>query len=475
MTDTILYYLSPMKGMWLTRLRLKGKYVFDLLTSDRIRTSALQAIPFWAASLLTGLIAVGYTKLFGYAETLLQSVLHWHAWTIFLLTPFCFLLAWLCIQLFAPAARGSGIPQVMAAIDLATPKYESKLGRLLSLRILVTKIASSLLMVLGGGAIGREGPTIQIAGSVFSLVHRLIPNSWPRLSKQNFILTGAAAGLAAAFNTPLGGVVFAMEELARIHIRFFRTPLFSAVIIAGLTAQAFLGPYLYLGYPDVRNLPFRIFVGVAITAILAGMLGGLMCKLTLKLMAWKKHFSPAKIVVFILMAGLVIAGCSFFFNSEILGSGKDLMNSVLFTKEKYSTWDTVLMRTLGPVFCFNVGAAGGVFAPSLAAGASVGSYISGLFHLLDGEANILILSGMVGFLTGVTRTPFTSAILVLEMTDRHSVIFHLMVAALLSNIAALLVDKHSFYEQLKKTYVEEVIESKDESAPPLPPVVADPL
>jgi H+/Cl- antiporter ClcA len=115
------------------------------------------------------------------------------------------------------------------------------------------------------------------------------------------------------------------------------------------------------------------------------------------------------------------------------------------------------MRTLGPVICFNTGAAGGVFAPSLAAGASVGSYIAGFFELLGGNANILILSGMVGFLTGVTRTPFTSAILVLEMTDRHSVIFHLMVAALLSNIAALLIDKHSFYEQLKKNYVEEAI------------------
>jgi H+/Cl- antiporter ClcA len=65
---------------------------------------------------------------------------------------------------------------------------------------------------------------------------------------------------------------------------------------------------------------------------------------------------------------------------------------------------------------------------------------------------------MVGFLTGVTRTPFTSAILVLEMTDRHSVIFHLMLAALVSNIAALLVDKHSLYEKLKKGYVDEVLQ-----------------
>src|SRR3954463_14061888 len=147
------------------------------------------------------------------------------------------------------------------------------------------------MMVLGGGAIGREGPTIQIAGSIFRTVNKWIPASWPKLSKQSFILTGAAAGLAAAFNTPLGGVVFAMEELAKIHIRFFRTALFSAVIIAGLTAQGFLGPYLYLGYPDVEGLSFFIFLSVAITAVVAGILGSLMCKAILKLMEWKKKFS----------------------------------------------------------------------------------------------------------------------------------------------------------------------------------------
>ena len=133
------------------------------------------------------------------------------------------------------------------------------------------------------------------------------------------------------------------------------------------------------------------------------------------------------------------------------------MNTKLFTETKYSSWHTPLLRIIGPIISFNTGAAGGVFAPALAAGASIGSYLAGWFHLLGPNANILILSGMVGFLTGVTRTPFTSAILVLEMTDRHSVIFHLMLAALVSNIAALIIDKHSFYEQLKKGYVEEII------------------
>ncbi|MBD0298415.1 MAG: chloride channel protein, partial [Flavisolibacter sp.] len=421
------------------------------------KTNILQAIPFWIASLLTGLVAVGYTKLFSYAENMLHAIVHWHQWVLFIITPLCFFLAWYVVRLFAPNAKGSGIPQVMAAIELATPKHHNKIDMLLGFRILLTKISSSLLMVMGGGAIGREGPTIQIAGSIFRIINRWVPASWPRLSTQSFILTGAAAGLAAAFNTPLGGVVFAMEELARIHIRFFRTALFSAVIIAGLTAQGLLGPYLYLGYPDVHNLKSSIFFGVAATAIIAGFCGSLMCKVILKVMKWKQPFKRIENIFFVLSAGLVIASVAYFLNDDILGSGKDLMNTVLFTDQKNSSWHTVLMRMAGPVICFNTGAAGGVFAPSLAAGASIGAFIAGLFHILGSNANIIILAGMVGFLTGVTRTPFTSAILVLEMTDRHSVIFHLLVAALLSNIAALAIDRFSFYEQLKKRYVEETL------------------
>ena len=438
------------------KIRRTAKLLLDRSGTESIRINILQAFPFWVASLITGLIAVGYSNLFVYTEDLLRNIMRWHDWSIFFIAPVCFFLAWLIIQVFAPNARGSGIPQVMAAIDLAGEGNDQKLSRLLSFRIIITKIASSLMMALGGGAIGREGPTIQIAGSVFRLVNKWIPKSWPRLSSQSFILTGAAAGLAAAFNTPLGGVVFAVEELASIHIKFFRTALFSAVIIAGLTAQAFLGSYLYLGYPDVKGLKFSIFIGVAVTAILSGMLGGLMSKIILRLMKWTRMFPKWKIILFILFAGFTIACLAYFFNDEVIGSGKDLMNKTLFTNQKTVAWHTVVMRIVGPVISFNTGAAGGIFAPSLAAGAAVGGFVSDLFHFAGANANILILSGMVGFLTGVTRTPFTSAILVLEMTDRHSVIFHLLLAAMLSNIAALIMDKHSLYEQLKKNYLDDM-------------------
>lgn len=445
-----------MENNWLNRLRQQGKFIFDVITNDKLKNNVLYAIPFWFASLLTGLIAVGYTKLFGYSEEFLHYLLGIHRWFIFILAPLCFCLASYITFIFAPNAKGSGIPQVMAAIDLSGTNRNKKIGKLLSTRIIIVKIISSIVMLIGGGAIGREGPTIQIAGAVFRQVNKWIPASWPKLSNKSFILTGAAAGLAAAFNTPLGGIVFAIEELAKIHISLFRTALFSAVIIAGLTAQGFLGPYLYLGYPNVQGLRTAIFIGVAAAAILSGICGALMSKLILKMMKFKRNFDATKTVLFIIALALIVACISYFIDDHILGSGKDLMNTVLFTDNKTIHWYTVVFRMLGPALAFNTGAAGGIFSPALAAGAAVGALLAEVFHVIGANANILILSGMVGFLTGVTRTPFTSAILVLEMTDRHSVIFHLMIAALIANIAALVIDEHSLYEQLKEGYIQSV-------------------
>ena len=111
---------------------------------------------------------------------------------------------------------------------------------------------------------------------------------------------------------------------------------------------------------------------------------------------------------------------------------------------------------------FTTGAAGGIFAPALAAGASLGSVIAGWFELSAPDTNLLILSGMVAFLTGITRSPFTSAILVLEMTDRHSVIFYLILAGMTSGLFSILIDKHSFYDHLKIQYIHDVLHEEEQ-------------
>jgi len=444
-------------------IRKSLKNSFDNIRNEQLKHNLLQAIPFWIGSVITGFFAVMYAQVFAWGEHLMNFIFDWHAWMIFIITPIGFVLSWWLVKEFAPNAKGSGIPQVMAAVELANPKEHRKIRNLLSLKIIFFKILSSVILVIGGGAVGREGPTIQIAGSVFRKVNEYLPEWWPKISKKNMIMTGAAAGLAAAFNTPLGGIVFAVEELSKTHINYFKTALFTAVIIAGLTAQTLAGSYLYLGYPKTNDVSLMVMFPIILVAATAGILASQLSVIMLKINSWKKKKlkTDKANIIFLVICALIIASIAYFINREILGSGKEIMERVLFTKDKHEDWYVPVLRMLGPALSFTSGGAGGIFAPALTAGASIGSVISGAIHLTPNETNVVVLAGMVAFLTGITRAPFTSAIIVLEMTDRHSLIFHLMLAGMVSSIASILVSRHSLYDVLKVNFLAEV-RAKDE-------------
>ncbi|WP_411812663.1 chloride channel protein [Chryseobacterium scophthalmum] len=442
----------------LVYIRKGLKKSFDNIRNEQLKHNLLQAIPFWIGSVITGFFAVMYAKIFAWGENLLHFILDWHDWMIFIIAPIGFVLSWWLVKEFAPNAKGSGIPQVMAAVELANPKEHRKIRSLLSIKIIVFKIISSVILVIGGGAVGREGPTIQIAGSIFRKVNEYLPEWWPKISKKNMIMTGAAAGLAAAFNTPLGGIVFAVEELSKTHINYFKTALFTAVIIAGLTAQTLAGSYLYLGYPKTNDVSLMVMFPIILVGGIAGILASQLSVTMLKISDWKKRKlkTDRSNVLFLVVCALVIAFISFFISREVLGSGKEIMERVLFTPDKHEDWYVPILRMLGPALSFTSGGAGGIFAPALTAGASIGSVISGIIHLTPNETNVVILAGMVAFLTGITRAPFTSAIIVLEMTDRHSLIFHLMLAGMVSSLFSILVSRHSLYDVLKMNFLAEI-------------------
>lgn len=452
------------------KIRKQLKHSFDSIRNERLKHNLLQALPFWAGSLLTGLVAVFYARIFARAEELSHQIFSYkifglHNGLLFLvITPACFVIArWVVIK-FAPFSRGSGIPQVIAGLELANPKHNSKVDKLLSIPVIIVKIISSIVMVIGGAIVGREGPTIQISGSIFRLINNWLPKWWPKISKHNMISAGAAAGLAAAFNTPLGGIVFAVEELTKTHISYFKTSLFTAVIIAGLTAQYFMGPYLYLGVPVITSSTGWVYAIILLVAAIAGLAGSAMSKAILAIFSWKKGLNKEhQHIMFAVLCGLVIAALGIFLGERTLWSGKEIMTTTLFTADKHVAWYIPIVRTVAPTLCFTTGGSGGVFAPALASGASIGALVSEWFHLTPGDTNLLILCGMVGFLTGVTRTPFTSAILVLEMTDRHNAIFFFMLAGMLASIVSVVVDKHSFYDHLKHQYIREL--TKETPAP----------
>lgn len=427
------------------------------------RQNLLNAFPYWVGASVTGIIAIIYAYLFLLAEAGSSFILGIADWAAFIVTPICFVVAWLLVKKYAPFSRGSGIPQVSAAIDLSTPKHYYLVDKLLSVRVIIVKIASSLIMVFGGGVVGREGPTIQIAGSVFKKINDMLPEWYPKVSKKNMIITGSAAGLAAAFNTPLGGIVFAIEELTKTHVSFFKSALLTGVIISGLTALHFLGPYLYLGFPNLDNLSGWVIFSVVLIGLISGLAGSGLGKLVLAILGklGKIRKNKGRLIV-VITFGLILATMAYFFNTYAIGSGKEIMQQTLFSDDKDLAWYVPLLRIAGTAISFTVGAAGGIFAPSLSAGASIGAVYSDLLNLSSPDTNLIILCGMVGFLTGMTRSPFTSSILVLEMTDSHNIIFYLMLTGLLSYVVSNLIDRHSIYDHLKIQYLKEIkVYSKD--------------
>lgn len=437
---------------------LLARYFNRLGINHQVKDSLLRSIPIWVASLVTGIVAVAYAKLFAEAEHAGMRLVVHSPLMVFIVAPATFVGGWYLVNRFAPLARGSGIPQVSAALDIAGTAYDRGIDKLLSLRVILVKIASSTLLAFGGGAIGREGPTIQISASVFYLVNSMKPYSWPSYSERVVVLTGSAAGLAAAFNTPLGGIVFAIEELSRLHFNSFRTTLLAAVIVAGFTAQSLLGPYLFLGYPRVGGAGFVLVAGVIAVALVAGIAGAFFSRMLFAAVQAVRQVRETRNQLLIaLMLGLTLACLAHLYSMKALGSGKETMVSILFGTGAEIENSTVIARLVGPMLSFVAGAAGGIFAPALSAGATIGAFLAPHFTATPEQVNILVLAGMVGFLTAITRSPFTAAVLVLEMTDRHSVIFFLMLAGLASYAAARLIGQHSLYEQLKPIYIHSTI------------------
>jgi len=405
------------------------------------------------AALIAGTAAVLYAEGFRYAANLSAHWFQKFPYWFLVFTPFCFLVGFWIVHFFSSEASGSGIPQVMAANEMDHGADTPKIHALLSLKTALVKVISSLFCILGGGAIGREGPTIQIAASIFHFVGKRFQRFWPqKLNHHALIVSGGAAGISAAFNTPLGGIVYAIEELASEHFNHFRMTVILAVIVAGLVAQAISGPYLYLGFPFLRGVTIAIIPSALLVGAVAGLGGAFFGKVLFALARWRRGISGFWRLSFITLGlGFAFAVLSLVLTRTTMGPGTALMEELLFRKGAVADFAEVGARFLGPLVSYLSGAAGGIFAPSLAAGAAIGSKLA--FLVGSEHANLLVLLGMIGFLTGVTRAPLTAFVLVLEMTDRHSAIFPMMLSALTAYGLARLVDSRSFYEHMKELYL----------------------
>lgn len=398
-------------------------------------------IPYLAVGIISSLVCIAYAELFHTFETWGRKFLSTHPYVFMGVAPLLLIVSFLLVQKLAPGASGSGIPQVMACVE----KSHKHLGfYFLSMRIIFVKVISSCLGILAGGAIGREGPSIHISGAIAHNLARAFKRMGLPFKYDQMLIAGAASGLAAAFNTPIGGIVYAIEELSHEHVRSFKDVLLLSVVISGFTAQVILGNYLFLGYPQITPYMRVSYISlICVLALLCGVLGSVFAILLSRIIVWRfsKPFKQQLIIVG--LVGVALVGSYILFGERSIFSGRKTIEYVLFTNEKLPLSE-VLMRFFGPALSSMTGIAGGIFAPSLSAGASIGGYLSQFFD--PSLRTIMGLSGMIAFLTGVTRCPITSFVLVLEMTDRHSAVLAMMLAAFFSSIGAHWMGAKSFYE-----------------------------
>lgn len=390
----------------------------------------------WAGAVLVALAAILFAKASVWSYQLFLRILDHGIWIPLILTPLVFGLLAQATEGRLRATRGSGIPQVIASLHIEDGGFRT---RMLSLPVAAGKMVLTLASLAVGASIGREGPTVHVGAALFYSIGRRFGFSDPKAASR-FILAGGAAGIAAAFNTPLAGVVFAIEELAGTFEHRFSGLLLTAVIIGGVVSLGVMGNYSYFGEVDA-SLPLgSAWLAVLLTGVGCGLLGGLFARLILLSrrgpLAQVGRLRARWPVLFAAGCGLSLAVLGVCTHNSIYGTGYDQARAIVQGTAAMPGQDFGIAKLLANVVSYWAGIPGGIFSPALAVGAGLGQNIA---HLLPGApAGAVVLLGMSAYLAGVTGSPLTSAVIAMELTDNQDMVIPIMAACLLARAAASL-------------------------------------
>ncbi len=417
-----------------------------LRVNRRARTEVVdirRRVAMVGGAVLLGLVALAFAAAGDRVQHLIFSISHLAWWLPLLVTPAVFASVVWATRRFFPEARGSGIPQIIAAGR--RPEAEAN-GPLVSLRTAFAKLGLTLTTLAAGGSVGREGPTVQVSAAIMVAVHRILK---VRITS-GVLIAGGAAGVAAAFNTPLAGIAFAIEELASAYEQRVAVLTMGAVMISGLVSLSIAGDYVYFGVMR-DTLPIRDVLLIApIAGIGGGLAGGLFARVVLaasgRSVGWAKRIAERP-VLFAAACGLAVAGVGVITNGATWGTGYDV-TKFLVEGEQGKLWffPAKLAAALASTLS---GAPGGIFAPSLAVGAGFGNLLTPIFP--DSPAGAVVMMGMVAYFVGVVRAPLTAVIILIEATAARGVILPLFATALIADWTSAQVSPTRLYHGLAKT------------------------
>ena len=360
---------------------------------------------------------------------------------------------WLTLK-FAPETQGSGIPQVKAAL--------ARVPVALNLRVAVVKLASTMLVLGSGIVLGRQGPTVQVGAALAAQLSQWVPTS-PDYRRQ-MIAAGAAAGLAAGFNAPIAGVLFVVEELLQdvsgLTLGTAILASFIGAVVSRLLGSQGLQFFSTLPTETVRltvqELPLLLLLGV-----LAGLLGGLFSRGVLASRFLYERFLPWSLPGRVAVAGL-LSGCAAMALPDMLRDNVGLRDWLV---EGHGTWHLTALAFVSRfglvLLATGSGASGGLFAPALVLGASLGYCVTlaaeAFFALPNVPADWVItisspatyvLTGMGAFFSAVTKGPITAIVIVFEMSSNFDLVLPLMIGSVVAYTLAELISKGSIYDRL---------------------------
>jgi H+/Cl- antiporter ClcA len=298
-----------------------------------------------------------------------------------------------------------------------------------------------------GASVGREGPTVQVSAAIMARLHRFfrVPIT------AGVIIAGGAAGVAAAFNTPLAGVAFAIEELANTFEQRIALLVMTAILLSGIVSLGIAGDYVYFG-----TMPETLGVGrTLIIAPVAGVAGGLFGSLFARAILAitynrKKYLGPLanRPVLWALLCGLAIAAIGV---ATGLTWGTGYTEAKVIVEGAHAPWWFGPSKLAATLFSTLAGLPGGIFSPSLATGAGVGNLLCLLFP--NDPRGAVVLLGMIAYFTGVVRAPLTAVIIIVEATASRGMILPLFASALIADATAQLVSKDKLYHALAREFV----------------------
>lgn len=338
---------------------------------------------------------------------------------------------------YFPGAEGSGIPQTIAEIDRDKHPAPDR-PVVLSLKIVVGKIGLGTAALFAGFSTGREGPTVQVGAAIMNSLHSHLPRRL-NIPRRHLIIAGGAAGIAAAFNTPLAGIMFAIEELHRGLEQRLSGILIVAIVLAGIVSQALLGNTTYFGWVSFTGLksPLQL-VWVLLLAIACGLAGGAFARLMLLVTDRNgpifSAFRNVHPIRYAAICGLIIALIGFLADGSTFGTGY-VETRNLFERDANVPWHYGIDKFLVTLVSYAAGVPGGIFAPSLAIGAGIGNNLAIFLADQLSVGTVLVLCA-AGFLAAVTQAPITAFVIVIEMVSGYGLVIDLMVVSLLASVVS---------------------------------------